>query len=476
MSEFDLDRLIRAVNNPGNSRDALQTIMANATPEAPTNGFSIEEILLGINNPGTIRNQLQYLLYNASGTAIANYAFNKDRILKSINNNGQYGNALYTLSLLAGGRVSPYVGQVANRCYPYTMNSLNAYKQQMGRKAHMARDNITNPKLVYWNGYVNYTTTFEEKNLADTSTWTASIEYPAGVFTQVTFGGQVSVSPAAGAVFESDACPVSIPVGETFWTRTWRTSDVGSLATEYAPQKNTAIGDGCNFSATTTTDLTMSAGSFAAGGNYSFGPLAIIGTTQKRSILTFGDSICQGRDDTPDALGSSGIFRVFEDRYGVINAGKSSETTVAFLANSVVRRTLARYVTDVIFEHGINDLGALNRTAEQLQDDLTAIGVLVKTAYPSVRLWLSTHTPVTQSSANTITTAYNSIRVAVNDWKRGIPSPFSGVIEMADSLELSRDRGLWANIGDQIDGLHPTQAGYKRPATAGFVNPLMFGP
>lgn len=375
-----------------------------------------------------------------------------------------------------------YLGQVANRCLlPTTLTLAN--KQMMSKCGHFAREHITKLKLVYPNFYISAAGV--ETPTGAVATFRASIEYPVGVFTQALFGGQTSIAAPSGGFVVSDWIKVNIPKGKKFWDKCHRADANGiiynSPGTNF--KSNALHGDALNFSTTTVPDTTMSATATNLDATNHYQPIAILGLTRSGSVLVLGDSLAFGQNDTVDAAGDVGLFRFIGASRGIINAARPSDRAQWCLANSDLRRSLGQYVSDIVVQQTINDLGSGARTPAELQGDLVAIGNLLRAAYPDKRLWLATSIPQTADGTNAAAGATNANRVIMNNWKRAVPDPFDGCLDVADPIEglgattLVRDGGRFADnafMDTTGAGTHPTAAGYLAVATGGFLDVASF--
>lgn len=357
-----------------------------------------------------------------------------------------------------GVGVPEYLGQVASRCYP-PANFFDGHKQSMARNGHVAKVRSLNPRIVLPNYWVDGS--YAESATGGEATFTAAIEYPAGQFTRVTFGGSNSGVAAAGSTLVSDPIPVDIAPGEMFWSRIFRNSAAGVIFDGASQKKNAGFGDGF-VSAATTADLTMGGAVPNTNSNF-FAPVAIIAQTTARSVIAFGDSIVHGQGDVADATGSVGLLRRLQDERPFINVARSGESLSNILASNSQRLSLVQYATDVVLEHGRNDLAA--KTAAQLIADNASFVANLKAAKPSLRIWRTTLIPVTDAanvtpSAN-ITPKNNTFNAAV----RGGMSDVAGVLEYSDIMSSARDSGLWGQTAWQSDGTHPTASGYQQAKT-----------
>lgn len=134
---------------------------------------------------------------------------------------------------------------------------------------------------------------------------------------------------------------------------------------------------------------------------------------------------------------------------------------------------------DIILELGINDAptqSAATIEAERvtLANEFWALGT-VKGVYQITMLPTATSLTGYIDYAGQTVGANDAKRIAVNDWTRTNPAPFSGYFETADTVEasasgLTRNGGLWLADGTQchvmcdVTGFHPTRYGHALAA------------
>lgn len=369
--------------------------------------------------------------------------------------------------------VPSYLGQVATGTYVAdSLHASNTYGY--GRNPHISQDNITSLQLVFGNWYL---LTGAETNGTNTCAYTAAIEYPVGVFTQVLFSGIAQGTVASGANLISDACSVSIPRGAKFWTRIWTFSSLGKVKYfQYYAGDGTAQ---CQLgtSAIAIPDVTMGGGLVtnpALAGTY-VGPIAIIANTTRPSVGFYGDSIAVGRGDGGDdtALQSYG-GRCFGQYNAVMNVGRSGETLVDFIASHTKRVALAQYVSHLFLEYGLNDVVLSSRSAAQVQADTNTVLAYFTAVLKKA---VGTLTPDTTSTdnwgsvANQTATAFESVRQAVNTQR--ISTMPAGVVtyDVCSLIEDTPGSGKWSITpgGMTADGTHPSRLGYRTIASG--MNP-----
>lgn len=129
---------------------------------------------------------------------------------------------------LAGvAKPAPYVGHVATGVILPTLQ-YSGWLQMNSRTPHVARDDITQLKVAFPSFYVNGAS--GEASVGGNVTFTASIEYPAGTFTQVKWSTASSIVQAANSYSLSDWVTVTIPKGKVFWVRNFAvTAAAGGL-------------------------------------------------------------------------------------------------------------------------------------------------------------------------------------------------------------------------------------------------------
>src|SRR5882757_8714573 len=143
-----------------------------------------------------------------------------------------------------------YEGLVAGRARMFTTTD-TAIKQIMGRYGLTATENLSSVRLVFHNFVLGN----HDTGVGGTCAVTASIEFPAGTFTQVLFGGLASGSIPDGGMLFSDTLAVSIPSTSTFWVRQFIQNATG---TNYCNWQSSVFGDAANTGVSGITDQTMS--------------------------------------------------------------------------------------------------------------------------------------------------------------------------------------------------------------------------
>lgn len=349
-----------------------------------------------------------------------------------------------------GGAPAGTLRQVATSTFINTMqHALN--KQANSRSPHYMRASAPTIQIVIPNWLV---TGGLETNGNGTDTWTASLEYPAGTFTQITFGGNVSgvVAPGDNLISDAVAAP---PKDAKFWVRMYvQTTGNIKFQQYYAGDGTAGLEAGVN----TITDKTMGGAiAFAASRNAGMiMPCAIIANSTVQAFAVMGDSISVGRDDTAtaDVPLQGHLGREFGATYPTGHLGVSGDTMTAFLASKDKRMALAlNYFTRYPMNFGINDTtrGDSNSTIASSTDSVIAL-------FPANTTALCTMTPVT-SAADGLSgvTATNGARVTENTRRKALVS-VRAVYDMNVPLENNSnpEDGIW-KAGMTTDGTHYTQ-------------------
>lgn len=378
--------------------------------------------------------------------------------------------------------IAPYTGQVATGCQvPSDFATSN--KQLMSRSRHLARDKITSLNLVFANWYVDGTSLAESGSGASASI-TASVEYPAGVFTQVKFSGSATGIIPDASNLVSDAVEILIPDGAEFFVRAYWSSSVGIIYDLFADVAN---GEGLQVAASGLSDLTMGGEVLDGGartGGAKYAPVAIIATTDRPSVLIIGDSRAYGGGngvlfDDNSVIGY--LQRPLAQSVAFISAARTSDELNSFVASHTLRTALSSFVSHVIIQDGINDV-IQGRTSTQMLSDLASIVGY----FPDKKIWVATIEPTPTSTDNFATLTNQTVaasdgeRTAYNDAVRSGISETHGFFDIADILESSRNSGKYKVTGVAgaytTSGNHPNPAGEILVQNSGVVDARQFFP
>lgn len=389
--------------------------------------------------------------------------------------------------------MNSYTGLVATNC-----TNCNAYTASnayfMSRSLHTAAVNILSLSLVFANWAITFTPSAEDIVGGTTATYTASIEYPIGVFTQVKFGGSVSGTAASGAKLTSDAVAISIPAGANFFVRNYRVHAAGSFNapyTSWGSTLNQAAGDACTFgNSAAVTDQTMG-GVIANTAPYIMAPpAAIIGSTTKPTYLLIGDSRVAGAG--PLITGSQTATNpcvgelapsFFNAGLGAISSGNPGGINFWVAGDFPLSATLAQYCSDVVSNHSIDDV-TNNESAAQIVANHQA---MMAGTFAGKQYWVCTIAPYTTSTDSWATlgnqtpfnAGFETVRLAYNAIVRnGLPGAYS-YIDIAAKVESSLNSGKWKVTGAANyatgDGLHESFNGTALITASKIGLPISFG-
>lgn len=378
--------------------------------------------------------------------------------------------SLYEGSVASRARITPIV----------TADTTNKY--MMSRSAHIATESLTSIKLVFG----NFTTDNggHDAGVGATSAITASVEYPAGTFSQVLFSGAATGSIADVNVLFADYTPVSIPSGATFWVRSFIHNTAGLF---YNPWQNSFLGEAVALSATPISDQTMG-GTVTNSGSFSYPPVAILGMTVNASVVIVGDSTGVGSPGGHDTEDNSASVTGFNAKVGLvarslgsipfINISAGAQVAQSWLTNSSARAQLITKGSHLISEIGLNDLLGGGRTTAQLTSDLQLIFGL---AASFQKKYQTTITPLTTSTDAFATLINQTVRVSdrinFNTAVRAGLSGLNGFFDVASAVESSLNSGKWLVTPTPPytdDGIHPILAGYLLVPASGVISGIVW--
>jgi lysophospholipase L1-like esterase len=391
-----------------------------------------------------------------------------------------------------GGAVALPERLVATRCRGLFTFSAGANREVMSRTAHVANDDISSLKICISNFRLS-SQTASEATIGASVTVTASVEYPAGTFKQITFAGSASAAIADAGVAFSDytAGDLAIPSGATFWIRTFRVTSAAGIL--YNAWQNTAMGEVMRVGAPgAVPDRTMADPiSGGTAGNWSAPPTLIIARTNSKSIMVFGDSKVAGNGDaaesttaaTPGLKGEIAKSLPASQPFVNLASGglKAGDWNTAGILDG--RKLMLAYFSHYFIDIGHNDIYVSTLTAAQTKANIETVLAGVMAANPDARITLGTiGQKSTSSSGNWISDADQSalaltIRTDVNTDIRShaVVGQNNGHFEISRQLESVPDNGIWKNDGVTAklytsDGIHETPAGYDLIVAAGAID------
>jgi hypothetical protein len=343
---------------------------------------------------------------------------------------------------------------------------------------------ITGLRTWWDNWYYNSTPPWTANSYYHTNA--VSLEYPAGTFYRLTFGGATNITMQPGQVpTPSDPLfGVTIPANAVFWIRCYRTGTNWPYG--YIPDclpGNSAggqVGGFWNGAYGTVQDLTLT-GTVTNAFGYAFGPTCITALRADGSkvppcsLTVAGDSIFVGVN--------AGYAFNYQNTF--LNVGLSN--TISFANFAGAAQDLEREYTTAIFSNlwpliGNALLHETKVNSIRSGGDNDSFSTVTNLLIEEHNYWNAcglkvietTCTPVSTSSdnfetlANQTTDANNAVRVQVNDWIRTNGWPF---IDLASMVESSLDSGKWVVSGAAnfmtTDGLHPNASGNNYIMTNG---------
>ena len=360
--------------------------------------------------------------------------------------------------------------------------------QIMSRSVHFSTQPITSLKIALANWYVKPGGGApSETGTGATATYTASVEYPAGTYTRITFAGGNTASIASLSTVISDyvTLPTPIPANTQFWIRIWGNSPNGLIFQATNPTGSLGGGFNAGNSSSPTADLTMTNGSIGSA-DISLSPLAIIGWTNNASMFIPGDSRGLGiNDNVSDPTGNYGnITKSLGQNYGYMQLTASVEALSGWLAGSANQQSLLRYTTHVINALNYNDIwigGKSLATCIANTTAVTSIGRALNKKVYNITIGprtTSTDSWATVANQSVQDAGVNAIRLSYNAWVRGGGNGQDGYFDIADAEESARDSGKWKVNGSAnyftSDGIHESSAGNQAIRASGVIPSYLF--
>lgn len=235
----------------------------------------------------------------------------------------------------------------------------------------------------------------------------------------------------------------------------------------------------------TGADLTIPGSGAVSGGaaSYMYGPMLLLGRQHGAPLPIVGiwsDSIGDGYPDDFHSTNYGAAARAAQNLglpFVKLARGGESAAQISTATNRKFRGAFLDGITHLVLSAGTND-GALTTGAGSagvtlMQTRLLAAGNFF--ASLGIKVYIAT-LPPRDTSTDAFATTTNQTPVAgsqiaglatLNDWIRTVPTPFSGVLEMADLFMSARNSGLWA-AGATTDGIHPSDAISRGTLTAAF--------
>jgi lysophospholipase L1-like esterase len=307
----------------------------------------------------------------------------------------------------------------------------------------------------------------------------------AGSGKPVTFGGRPSMIIPPRATILSDPVAVNIPAlgdvaidvffpGDTAAGNSPQTLHVGAWQTNYVSTPGNHAG-AATFPVQTTT------------ASYFFtSRLDVIAPAQTAAIVTFGDSITDGTNSTPDTnnrwpnhLAKRILSQSNGPQFGVVNSGISGNRV---LSDGMGVSALQRFerdaldqagVTHVVVLEGINDVGMSSITigglpkrdpAPTAEDIIQGHQQLIERAHMrGIKIIGATLTPY--EGALYFAPEGEKVRQAINQWLR-TSNAYDGLIDFDNAVKDPANPTKILPKYDSGDHLHPSDLGYQMMAEA----------
>ncbi|MBS7541995.1 SGNH/GDSL hydrolase family protein [Ancylobacter oerskovii] len=407
-----------------------------------------------------------------------------------------------------------YYGQVATNCRIATAQATDGIST-FTRTRHTLRADVTELAVRFPNWFANRAGDKFETAVQAQVAVSASIEYPTGTLTQMSFAGASQGFIDAGGDLCTDFLPITLAAGAEIHVRIAVYGSVGYVHANF--RQNDYAAEGCTASTSRTADLTRRFGTpDPATRSVGTWPVGIIARTTHGGVLGIGDSIVEGTGDAYAADDASDggfglIGRAVSSSHAYISgamAGDDLETATRSCSN---RLALARYVKNIVFEHGVNSIAG-GATLAAMQANMLALWTRgAGSARTGARLFQTTLTPETnstdswatlenQTARTNFSISGSGVREQLNDWLRdgapllaGVPvaagtvgalragetdHPLHGVFDVADVVESSRNSGKWKVDGTAgkytADGIHPTRFTNVTVAASGAIDTAQF--
>lgn len=371
----------------------------------------------------------------------------------------------------SGGAMASYLGIVASGTH--TPNYVSTANKFIGATSeHTMSQAVTSFQLVYANWRV---ATGEVDGVA--AAVSVGVEYPAGTFTRVTFGGNAAGSLPAGSTTVSDAIPVAIPAGGKFKVHI----KAGWPSGFFIATSEMAYHPSTRFSAGAATgdipDYSLGGGEWNVPANgttsYVFTPIAIIANTNKPTVAVWGSSTGRGFGETSITdYGVTGyLARAFTPTAAVMNLAVSGDSFTNSTGSRAKRKDLLKYVTHVVTTIGTNDI--YGTPAWNSTQVINAYNTLIAEIGVGKKVWPALYQPRNSGSwaaagTQTINATFEGYRVAVNN---AIKAGLTGAAGYIDGLSASEravnpEDGIWRfDLGvSTTDGIHMNTPTYIRAA------------
>jgi lysophospholipase L1-like esterase len=301
----------------------------------------------------------------------------------------------------------------------------------------------------------------------------------------LTFGGKTTAVVYAGQVLTSDPVDLAVPPLADMAVTLYIPGDAGLPTSHRFGLRPTYISTPGDFAGAPAIEkLAMTTESY-----YWLAGLDVLAPAAGGTLVTFGDSITDGDQSTPDTgrmwpavLATRLQGNAATKNIGVVNAGISGNRLLGDNNSGLVRfvqhALTVPGVKWITVLEGINDISGATRqnplpggtaasqasAAFSADDLIRAYRQMIDLAHArGVKVIGCTITPFGGSS--TFTERGEAIRTAVNDWIRK-SGGFDAVVDFDEATRDRADPRRFRDEADSPDLLHPGDGGYRLMAEA----------
>jgi lysophospholipase L1-like esterase len=316
--------------------------------------------------------------------------------------------------------------------------------------------------------------TFSGVHLAKAGATASTIDAATDV--ALTFGGQSSITLAAGAESTSDAVTMTVAPLTTMAVTMYFAGATPMPTVHWVARHTTYVAPGNRLSAPSMLAISQD----LRASYYGLAAVEASSTLPAKVIVAFGDSHTDGLGSTfdankryPDQLDDR-VKTAGQSRTAIVNAGISGNRWVNDFTgpsgNSRFDRDVLGVtgVTGVILLEGINDIGfpvsvapGQDVSAQQIIDSIA--GAAAKARARGVKVFVGTLLPF--KGSDNYNAEGEAKRQAVNAWIRS-STVIDAVFDFDSAVRNPADTASLLPAFDSGDHLHPNDAGYAAMASA----------
>lgn len=283
--------------------------------------------------------------------------------------------------------LAPYVGLACNNLpSPGQVQANNSINTKIRHYARTKIKGMGKARLPWF--FISAAGWEDQTGLSGTTTVALAIEYPAGVFTPLTFQGGSSTGTITTAKWlwtDLQALP-TIPEGATFWTHSWASTTGSNILLLNRGSQSGATSGGATFTngqANRTTDSSF----VPSSPHIQWGPDLIVCTTTRPTFFSMGDSREISQSGFADQTMNYGIVgRSLGPNFGITTAAVAGGNLTATDSDATKRSALldaVQYASHFICQLGYNDRNANTALLGPIYANLYA---QVKAANPNIKI------------------------------------------------------------------------------------------